>query len=75
MIYAALVKVLVYRLGQPDLAVTGGIILAVAYLALAMNPVWWLAPIATAAIGLGFYMLHNTQSQLAACVDMHGTRA
>ena len=60
LIYAALVKGLVYRLGQPGLAVTGGIILAVAYLALAMSPVWWLVPIATAAIGLGFYMLHNT---------------
>ncbi|MGC1445790.1 MAG: MFS transporter, partial [Xanthobacteraceae bacterium] len=23
-------------------------------------PVWWLAPLATTAIGLGFYMLHNT---------------
>jgi hypothetical protein len=25
-----------------------------------MGQVWWLAPIATTAIGLGFYMLHNT---------------
>jgi predicted cobalt transporter CbtA len=32
----------------------------VAYLELAMGPVWWLAPIATTAIGLGFYMLHFT---------------
>jgi predicted MFS family arabinose efflux permease len=38
----------------------GGLILAVAYLELALGPVWWLAPIATTAIGLGFYMLHNT---------------
>ena len=60
LIYAALVKLLVYRLGQAGLAVTGGLILAVAYLELAMGPVWWLAPIATTAIGLGFYMLHNT---------------
>ena len=60
LIYAALVKLFVYRLGQAGLAVTGGIILAVAYLQLAIGPVWWLAPIATTAIGLGFYMLHNT---------------
>src|SRR5262249_55256922 len=60
LIYAALVKLLVYRLGQARLAVTGGLVLAAAYLALAMGPVWWLAPIATTAIGLGFYMLHNT---------------
>jgi hypothetical protein len=59
LIYAALVKLLVYRLGQVWLALTGGIILAIAYLQLAVGPVWWLAPIATTAIGLGFYMLHN----------------
>src|SRR5690606_38860385 len=23
-------------------------------------PVWWLSPLATALIGLGFYMVHNT---------------
>jgi MFS transporter, YNFM family, putative membrane transport protein len=56
LIYAALVKLLVYRLGQARLA----IVLALAYLNLAVGPVWWLAPIATTAIGLGFYMLHNT---------------
>jgi predicted MFS family arabinose efflux permease len=60
LIYAAMVKLLVYRLGQAGLAVTGGLILAAAYLELAIGRVWWLAPIATAAIGLGFYMLHNT---------------
>ena len=60
LIYVALVKLFVYRLGQAGLAVTGGIILAIAYLELAVGRVWWLAPIATTAIGLGFYMLHNT---------------
>jgi predicted MFS family arabinose efflux permease len=60
LIYAAMVKLLVYRLGQARLAVTGGIVLAIAYLNLAVGPVWWLAPIGTTAIGLGFYMLHNT---------------
>ena len=60
LIYAAMVKLLVYRLGQARLAVTGGIVLAIAYLSLAVGPVWWLAPIGTTAIGLGFYMLHNT---------------
>ena len=32
----------------------------VAYLILALAPVWWLAPFAVTLIGLGFYMLHNT---------------
>ena len=38
----------------------GGLMLGVAYLELAIGPAWWLAPLADAAIGLGFYMLHNT---------------
>jgi predicted MFS family arabinose efflux permease len=55
-----LVKLLVYRLSQFGLAVGGGFLIAAAYVELAVIPVWWLAPFATAAIGLGFYMLHNT---------------
>ncbi len=34
--------------------------LAIAYVALAFEPHYWIAPIAIMAIGLGFYMLHNT---------------
>jgi MFS transporter, YNFM family, putative membrane transport protein len=60
LIYAALVKLFVLRLGQIRLAVAGGLWLAVGYVALAATPTWWLAPMATMAIGLGFYMLHNT---------------
>jgi predicted MFS family arabinose efflux permease len=60
LIYAALVKHFVYRLGQIGLTVAGGLVLATAYVALAVETVWWLAPIAVTAIGLGFYMFHNT---------------
>jgi len=60
LIYAGMVKLLVRRLGQIGLAVGGSLILAAAYVALAAGPAWWLAPVATTAIGLGFYMLHNT---------------
>ncbi len=60
LIYAGLVKVLVRRLGQTGLAIGGGLILAAADAGLAVMPTWWLAPPATMAIGLGFYMLHNT---------------
>jgi MFS transporter, YNFM family, putative membrane transport protein len=60
LIYAALVKLFVLRLGQIRLAVAGGLWLAVGYVALAAASAWWLAPMATMAIGLGFYMLHNT---------------
>ncbi len=60
LIYSALVKHFVYRFGQAGLTLGGGLVIAAAYLALAVEPVWWLAPIATTAIGLGFYMFHNT---------------
>jgi predicted MFS family arabinose efflux permease len=60
LIYAATVKQLVHRFGQPGLALNGGLILALAYLTLAFAPVWWVAPLAITLIGLGFYMLHNT---------------
>jgi len=60
LIYAGMVKLFVRRLGQIGLAISGSLVLAAAYIELALGPVWWLAPVATTAIGLGFYMLHNT---------------
>jgi MFS transporter, YNFM family, putative membrane transport protein len=60
LIYAGLVRLFVHRLGQVGLALAGGVLLTVAYVLLAVEPAWWLAPIATTTIGLGFYMLHNT---------------
>ena len=60
LIYAGLVKLFVFRLGQVRLATAGGFVIAAGYIALAAAPQWWLAPLAATAIGLGFYMLHNT---------------
>ena len=60
LIYAALVPRLVGRFGQSGLALLGGLLAGAAYLALAAAPVWWIAPPAVIAVGLGFYMLHNT---------------
>ncbi len=60
LLYAGSVKLLIRRLGQIGLAIGGGFILAAAFVELGLQPVWWLAPAATTAIGLGFYMLHNT---------------
>jgi len=60
LIYAALVKHFVYRFGQTGLSLGGGLVFAAAYLTLAVEPAWWLAPVATTAIGLAFYMFHNT---------------
>jgi predicted MFS family arabinose efflux permease len=60
LIYAGLVRRLVVWLGPVRLTIAGGFVLAGAYVALAVAQVWQVAPIATTAIGLGFYMFHNT---------------
>jgi MFS transporter, YNFM family, putative membrane transport protein len=60
LIYALTVKPLVARFGQTGLALYGGALLGLAYLVLALAPSAWIAPLAVTAIGLGFYMLHNT---------------
>lgn len=60
LIYAGLVRPLVYRFGQARLTVIGGFVITAAYVVLAFQAAWWLAPIAVTAIGLGFYMFHNT---------------
>ena len=60
LVYAASVQQLVDLFGQAGLAIFGGVLLGAAYLLLAIGAAWWIAPIAVAAIGLGFYALHNT---------------
>jgi YNFM family putative membrane transporter len=60
LIYAATVRPLMRRLGQTGIANAGGILMAVAFLILTVEPTWHFAPLATLCVGLGFYMLHNT---------------
>jgi predicted MFS family arabinose efflux permease len=60
LLYAASVQQLVNLLGQAGLAIFGGVLLGLAYLALAIGLAWWVAPLAVTSIGLGFYALHNT---------------
>lgn len=60
LIYTFAVRMLVNRLGQIGLVIMGGALVSIGFLTLSFQPVWWLAPIATTLIGLGFYMVHNT---------------
>ena len=60
LLYSLSVRVLVNRLGPIGLASSGGVILALAFTTLAFEPHTYFAPLAITAIGLGFYMLHNT---------------
>ncbi len=60
LLYTFLVRILVNRLGQIGLVIAGGSFVSLGFLTLVLQPVWWLAPAAMIAIGLGFYMVHNT---------------
>ena len=71
LIYSTSVRRLVGWLGQTGLAITGGVLLAAAFLTLAMQQVWWSAPVAVCGIGLGFYMLHNTLQTNATQMTPH----
>jgi len=58
--YALSVRMLIGALGEIGLVIGGGIVVALAYLSLAGVPFWEQAPVAIAALGFGYYMLHNT---------------
>jgi predicted MFS family arabinose efflux permease len=60
LIYSISVRVLFDRFGPVGLASGGGIVLALAFVVLAAEPNYWMAPIAITLTGLGYYMLHNT---------------
>jgi predicted MFS family arabinose efflux permease len=60
LIYSLSVRMLVNRLGPIGIATGGGVLLAIAYVTLALEPHYWTAPVAITLTGLGFYMLHNT---------------
>jgi predicted MFS family arabinose efflux permease len=60
LLYSLSVRVLVTRFGQIGLAASGGALLGLAFVTLAFEPHAYIAPFAITAIGLGFYMLHNT---------------
>jgi len=60
LLYSLSVTALVGRFGQIGLAAGGGALLALSYVTLAVKPRAWTAPLPIVALGLGFYMLHNT---------------
>jgi predicted MFS family arabinose efflux permease len=60
LLYAATVRALMRRFGQIGIANIGGALMGLAFLVLAVEPVWYFAPLATLTVGVGFFMLHNT---------------
>ena len=59
-LYAVTVHRLVSLLRGSGLVIGGGIVVMLGYLTLAGTPFWEVAPLAAAALGFGYYMLHNT---------------
>ncbi len=59
-VYSFTAKRLLGRLGERGLALAGGWLLAASFLALAAAPSIHVVPVALIALGLAFYMLHNT---------------
>lgn len=60
LIFAIAAPVLVDRLGEGGLVTTGGVLLAISFIALTQTPDALTALPITVVTGLGFYMLHNT---------------
>jgi predicted MFS family arabinose efflux permease len=60
LIYAAAAPVLVRRLGERGLALSGGLVLGAAFLLIGFVPRAFAAAPITILTGLGFYMIHNT---------------
>ena len=60
LVFAATSRRLVPRLGETGLSRGGGVLMLLGLLLAAVSPVWWTAPLACVAAGLGFYMFHNT---------------
>lgn len=60
LVFSATSQRLLDWLGPAGLARRGGLVLSIAFGLLSVMPTVWLAPVLSAAMGLGFYMLHNT---------------
>jgi predicted MFS family arabinose efflux permease len=58
--YTTMAPRVVATLGQRNMVLAGGVLLALAFTLFALTPPWWLLPLPIALSGLGFYLFHNT---------------
>lgn len=59
-VYSLTARRLLPRLGERGFVMAGGGLMAAAYVALALTPAVAAIPVVMAALGFGFYMMHNT---------------
>lgn len=60
LVYSALVRLMVARLGERGMVITGGILVAASYFCLMLAPAWQYFIPALALIGMGFFTMHST---------------
>jgi len=60
LLYSAMARRAIARLGEPGLVAAGGAALALGYAGLAFSPWPAVATLCVAAVGAGYYMLHTT---------------
>ncbi len=65
-VYALTVPVLVRRMTERQLMLTGASCAAVAFILIALNMAWYVQAVVFVGFGVGFYMLHN-------CIQLHVT--
>ena len=65
-LYSLAVPFVVVRINDRQLMVVGAICAAVAFLLIALNPVWYVLAAVFVVFGIGFYMLHT-------CIQLHAT--
>ncbi|MDH5534860.1 MAG: MFS transporter [Betaproteobacteria bacterium] len=59
LVFSALVRLMIARLGERGMIATGGTLVVVSYCLLALAPVWQIFIPALALVGMGFFTMHN----------------
>jgi len=71
LVYIAVVRVVLARLGQRGCVTVGGLLGGLFYLAVLFVPWWPLVMVCTIGVGFSFYMVHNTLQTKAAEMAPH----
>jgi predicted MFS family arabinose efflux permease len=81
-LFSLALPVLVVRMTERQLMLSGATVAALAFILIALNPVWYVEAAVFVLFGLGFYMLHNciqvhvtdlTQTARGAALSMHSS--